>query len=78
MAQERKLPFGTIEPNSAKYFYSCMLGGIIGMIMISPRSMSSLLTFLPSIQLVVGSKAFRNSGCIQLTAQRFKDQLTPL
>ena len=32
MAQERKLPFGKIEPNSAKYFYSCMLGGIIGMV----------------------------------------------
>ena len=28
--QERKLPFGKIEPNSAKYFYSCALGGIIG------------------------------------------------
>lgn len=27
---ERKLPFGKIEPNSAKYFYSCMFGGIIG------------------------------------------------
>ncbi|KAJ5599156.1 hypothetical protein N7450_000223 [Penicillium hetheringtonii] len=31
MAQtERKLPFGKIEPNSAKYFYSCMFGGIVG------------------------------------------------
>jgi solute carrier family 25 phosphate transporter 3 len=29
--QERKLPFGKIEPNTAKYFYSCGLGGIIGM-----------------------------------------------
>ncbi|KAJ5223805.1 hypothetical protein N7468_008347 [Penicillium chermesinum] len=29
MAQERKLPFGKIEPNSAKYFYSCALGGIV-------------------------------------------------
>lgn len=29
--QERKLPFGKIEPNSAKYFASCALGGIIGM-----------------------------------------------
>ncbi|PLN84852.1 mitochondrial phosphate carrier protein 2 [Aspergillus taichungensis] len=28
-AQERKLPFGKIEPNSAKYFASCTLGGII-------------------------------------------------
>lgn len=28
--QERKLPFGKIEPNSAKYFASCMVGGIIG------------------------------------------------
>lgn len=27
--QERKLPFGKIEPNSAKYFASCMVGGII-------------------------------------------------
>lgn len=26
--QERKLPFGKIEPNSAKYFYSCAIGGI--------------------------------------------------
>lgn len=31
MAQtERKLPFGKIEPNSAKYFYSCMFGGVVG------------------------------------------------
>lgn len=31
MAQlERKLPFGKIEPNSPKYFYSCMFGGIVG------------------------------------------------
>lgn len=28
--QERKLPFGKIEPNTLKYFYSCGLGGIIG------------------------------------------------
>lgn len=28
--QERKLPFGKIEPNSMKYFLSCGLGGIIG------------------------------------------------
>lgn len=28
--QERKLPFGKIEPYSSKYFYSCALGGIIG------------------------------------------------
>lgn len=28
--QERKLPFGKIEPNSAKYFYSCAIGGITG------------------------------------------------
>lgn len=28
--QERKLPFGKIEPNSAKYFWSCALGGIVG------------------------------------------------
>ncbi|OJK00879.1 hypothetical protein ASPACDRAFT_77759 [Aspergillus aculeatus ATCC 16872] len=28
--QDRKLPFGRIEPNSAKYFASCTLGGIIG------------------------------------------------
>ncbi|KAK2756753.1 Cu/Pi carrier [Arachnomyces sp. PD_36] len=27
---DRKLPFGKIEPNSAKYFYSCALGGVIG------------------------------------------------
>lgn len=29
--QERKLPFGKIEPHSATYFYSCALGGIVGM-----------------------------------------------
>lgn len=29
--QERRLPFGKIEPNSTKYFLSCALGGIIGM-----------------------------------------------
>jgi hypothetical protein len=29
-AKERQLPFGKIEPNSAKYFLSCTLGGIIG------------------------------------------------
>lgn len=28
--QDRKLPLGKIEPNSAKYFLSCALGGIIG------------------------------------------------
>lgn len=33
--QERKLPFGKIEPNSAKYFYSCALGGIVGMAYLS-------------------------------------------
>lgn len=27
--QARKLPFGKIEPYSAKYFYSCALGGIV-------------------------------------------------
>lgn len=30
MAEKRPLPLGKIEPNSAKYFYSCALGGIIG------------------------------------------------
>lgn len=29
--QEKKLPFGKIEPHSAKYFWSCALGGIVGM-----------------------------------------------
>jgi solute carrier family 25 phosphate transporter 3 len=33
--QERKLPFGKIEPNSGKYFVSCALGGIIGMFSLS-------------------------------------------
>jgi solute carrier family 25 phosphate transporter 3 len=33
--QERKLPFGKIEPNSGKYFLSCALGGIIGMSSVS-------------------------------------------
>ena len=28
--QDRKLPFGKIEPNSAKYFWSCTLGGVVG------------------------------------------------
>jgi hypothetical protein len=28
--QERKLPLGKIEPNSAKYFWSCAVGGIVG------------------------------------------------
>lgn len=28
--QERKLPLGKIEPNTAKYFSSCALGGIVG------------------------------------------------
>lgn len=28
--QERKLPFGKIEPNTAKYFWSCALGGVVG------------------------------------------------
>lgn len=28
--QDRKLPFGKIEPNSAKYFWSCALGGVVG------------------------------------------------
>jgi len=27
--QERKLPFGKIEPNTSKYFLSCALGGVI-------------------------------------------------
>ncbi|PLB47869.1 putative mitochondrial phosphate transporter Pic2 [Aspergillus steynii IBT 23096] len=27
--QERKLPFGKIEPNSARYFASCTVGGIV-------------------------------------------------
>lgn len=27
--QDRKLPFGKIEPNSAKYFWSCALGGVV-------------------------------------------------
>lgn len=30
--QERKLPFGKIEPHSAKYFLSCTLGGVVGML----------------------------------------------
>lgn len=28
--KERTLPLGVIEPNSAKYFYSCAIGGVIG------------------------------------------------
>ncbi|KAL2014416.1 hypothetical protein VTN00DRAFT_1941 [Thermoascus crustaceus] len=27
--QEKKLPFGKIEPHSAKYFWSCAMGGIV-------------------------------------------------
>jgi solute carrier family 25 phosphate transporter 3 len=30
-AKEKSLPFGKIEPFSAKYFTSCAFGGIIGM-----------------------------------------------
>lgn len=50
--QERKLPFGKIEPNSFKYFYSCGLGGIIGMSPFPSILRSTSLTNI-SPQLVV-------------------------
>jgi solute carrier family 25 (mitochondrial phosphate transporter), member 3 len=38
--KEKSLPFGKIEPYSTKYFTSCALGGIIGML---PNSLSLMV-----------------------------------
>jgi solute carrier family 25 phosphate transporter 3 len=42
--REKKLPLGKIEPNSAKYFWSCAVGGIIGTVKHPAHSVENAIT----------------------------------